>query len=792
MQQSLMDEKSLEILEFPVIQKVLSEYTSFPVSKGLFLNLKPIGDFEVISLLLEQSREARFLLSLDYDFDISGAYDIQQDVKSAAKGKILEPKKLIEILQTLTVARGIYSNLKKISKEVKSIWHVAKGIENLAQIEKDISRCISTKGEVVDQASHDLKAIRLQINETRDVLLKRLERILNSPRGRKIMQDPIIRERHGRYVLPVKVECRREIKGITHDVSNTGASIYVEPMSTVDLGNTLCELQTEEKIEVERILRKLSVAVGEKETVILNNLSLLAELDMILAKARYANSFKAIEPHLINPLSEAYHPNSDIFLKLVNARHPLLGSKAVPLSVEIGKDFSILVITGPNTGGKTVALKTIGLLSSMTQAGIPIPVSPETQIPVFDNIFADIGDEQSIEKTLSSFSWHMGNIVRIISNSTKRSLVLLDELGTSTDPAEGSALARAILFYFLSTKTITVATSHFADLKAFAHTTPGIQNASFDFDPVTLAPTYHMTLGIPGGSNAMATAERLGIPSDIIEKAQSMLSQGSLDLECMLNDIAAEKEKISETRLLMERASGKAQANNAEVEKLLEKIRGEEQRIIQDSRDKVVLAVSDLYRLIHQADADLRKQGSREAINKAKRSLDEVSARLDNELQKPKTKRLESKEPIVVGDTVYIDKFDLYGKVLSIQEKKQQVEVQTGQVTLKLKMDILEKAERKIDQQPKIQRNLVIPEGRAGNNKLDLRGKRADEVEILLDGFLNDATIANRSEVQIIHGIGTGTVRQIVRDFLRSHPLVKSFDNVGKNRSSDGATIVRL
>jgi DNA mismatch repair protein MutS2 len=372
------------------------------------------------------------------------------------------------------------------------MWDIAKGIENHTDIERLIVRCISPNCEILDKASPELSAIRAQLKETRTVLIKRLETILSTPRGRKIMQEPIIRERQGRYVVPVKVEYRKQIKGITHDVSNTGASMYVEPLSTVDLGNTLRELQTGEKREIERILRSLSMAIGEKEIEILENVSRLAELDMIMAKARYARSVKAVEPSLINPSSDIDKINPGISIKLVDARHPLLGHKAIPLSVEIGKDFSVLVITGPNTGGKTVALKTIGLLSLMTQSGIPIPASPETRIPIFNNVFADIGDEQSISQTLSSFSWHIGNIVRIIKNATNRSLVLLDELGTSTDPAEGSALACSILLHFLSLKTLTVATTHYADLKAFAHTTPRIQNASFEFDPVSLAPTYHM------------------------------------------------------------------------------------------------------------------------------------------------------------------------------------------------------------------------------------------------------------------------------------------------------------
>jgi DNA mismatch repair protein MutS2 len=787
-----MDEKSLEILEFPEVRKILSEYTSFPISKGLVLDLKPICDYGEISLLLKQSTEARFMLSVDRDLNIHDACDIREDVKQAALGKILEPIKLIEIKQTLSIAWQVRSRLNEISKEVQLMWDIAKGIENHTDIERLIVRCISPNCEILDKASPELSAIRAQLKETRTVLIKRLETILSTPRGRKIMQEPIIRERQGRYVVPVKVEYRKQIKGITHDVSNTGASMYVEPLSTVDLGNTLRELQTGEKREIERILRSLSMAIGEKEIEILENVSRLAELDMIMAKARYARSVKAVEPSLINPSSDIDKINPGISIKLVDARHPLLGHKAIPLSVEIGKDFSVLVITGPNTGGKTVALKTIGLLSLMTQSGIPIPASPETRIPIFNNVFADIGDEQSISQTLSSFSWHIGNIVRIIKNATNRSLVLLDELGTSTDPAEGSALACSILLHFLSLKTLTVATTHYADLKAFAHTTPRIQNASFEFDPVSLAPTYHMNVGIPGGSNAMAVAANLGIPPRIIKKATNMMSQSTLDLESMLLDIATEKAKAEEMRILMERAKDEAEARNTEIEGLLEKIRSEERKVIQDARDKVVVEIANLHRQIRQASQDLHKIPSRASIDTAKRSVTNVKTRLDSKLQPPKAVKQQSQESIAVGDNVYISKLNIYGKVLSISQKKRIVEVQAGQITLKLRVGSIEKAASDAVIQPKAISKIVLPESRPIMTKLDLRGKRADEVEVILDGYLNDATLANVGEVQIIHGIGTGTVRQIVRDFLTSHPLVKSFRIGDKEQGGEGVTLVSM
>jgi DNA mismatch repair protein MutS2 len=787
-----MDEKSLEILEFSAVKKILAGYTSFSISKDIVLNLEPSTSYDEVSLWLRQSVEARYLLSIDRGFTANGVFDIREEVRLAALGTMLDPKKLVEIQQTLSTVRQVRSSLNEMSKEVPLIWDIAKDIEDLPGIEKEISRCLSPDGNVLDRASSTLAAVRVQMKGTRELLMKHLEGIIRTPRGRKIIQEPIITERDGRYVVPVKVEFRKEIKGITHDVSNTGASVYVEPWSTVDLGNTLRELQTAEKREVEKILRDLSMAVGAKEAEVLLGISRLAELDTIMAKARYARSARATEPGLVDPSAKANKNDSGIFIKLVDARHPLLGQKAIPLSMEIGKDFTVLVITGPNTGGKTVAIKTIGLLSVMTQSGIPIPASPETRMPLFDGIFADIGDEQSIEQTISSFSWHISNIVRIIKNTTERSLVLLDELGTSTYPAEGSALARAILRHFLSSKTLTVATTHYADLKAFAHMTSGLQNASFDFDPATLAPTYHMTVGIPGGSNALAVAASLGIPSTIIDQATTMLPQGVLDLESLLSDIATEKIKAAEMSALLKKEKDEAEARNTEIESRLAQLRSEERKVIQEARDKVVLEVAELHRQIRQASLDLRRERSKEAIDTARQSLNTVKSRLDSEILATRARESDAQESIGVGDTVYMREFDLHGTVRSISEETQEVEVQAGQVKLRVRLNTIERARPDAVIQPVNKSKTVMPAARAIPSRLDLRGKRADEVEVLLDGYLNEATLANLSEVVIIHGIGTGTVRQIVRDFLADHKLIRSFRPGNKEEGGDGVTVACL
>jgi len=786
-----MDEKSLEILEFPQIRTILAGYASFSASHELALGLKPLSEYDKVSLLLGEAAEACQLLSLDSGFSIGEAYDIREPVRMAALSGILEPRSLIEIQRTLASMRQARRSLQGLAEESPRLWNRARDMVELRQLEKEITRCLSPGGDVMDQASPNLAAVRHRLREARLHLWTRLESIMKTPRGRKIIQEPVITEREGRYVIPVKIEFRREIRGITHDVSNTGATVFVEPWTTVELGNEVRELANEEKREIERILRKLGLEVGIHEAEISHSISCLAELDLALAKARYARAVRASVPAMQDFANIKNRRDEPAVIRLIEARHPLLGSNAVPLFIEIGRDFSGLVITGPNTGGKTVALKTIGLLSLMAQSGIPVPASPQSALPVFDNIFADIGDEQSIEHTLSSFSWHMGNVNRILTNATGRSLVLLDELGTSTDPAEGSALARAVLLHFLEQKVLTVATTHYGELKAFAHATPGLQNASFEFDPATLMPTYRLTVGIPGGSNALATAAHLGILPSIIDRARTFLSRGAVELEAVLADIMAEKQKTESVRKLMEKERAEIEQRNAELKQRLERLRLEEQSAIQEARDRVVREAADLHRQIRQADMELRREKTRERIEQAKRAIATVRKELTTPSWAPKTQEAGSEQPVSAGDTVQVGDLGLQATVLSVSRETGEAEVQSGKLVLKTGLDSLRKvADGKPAAPPP--GKVTHPPARVISTQLDLRGKHADEVEVSLDMYLNDAVLADLHEVRIVHGIGTGTVRQIVRDCLAAHPLVKSFRTGNQDEGGGGATVVNL
>ncbi len=781
-----MDDKSLEMLEFPRIKEILAGFTSFSASRELALALNPLRDYERISLLLRQTAEARQLLNLDRGFSIGNILDVREKTRLAALEGVLETASLLEIQQTLAALHELYRYLKSIRGDFPLLWDIGGGIVELRQIEKDIGSCLGPDGEVLDTASPTLSSIRQQLRETRGQIQERLEAIVTSTRGKRILQEDVITEREGRYVILVKTECRHEIKGIVHDISNTGATVFMEPTVTVGLGNAMRELIIEERREIEKILQLLSAEVGAHSDELTRNIELAAELDLVLAKARYAKRIKATEPVIIEPDTK----NRNGFLKLVDARHPLLGDKAVPFSLEIGRDFSILVITGPNTGGKTVTLKTLGLLSLMAQAGIPIPASGESRIPLFDGIFADIGDEQSIEQTLSSFSWHMGNVVRVIKGATGKSLVLLDELGTSTDPAEGSALARAILRYFLVRGTLAAATTHYSDLKAFAHATAGFQNASLEFDPVTLTPTYKLTVGTPGGSNAMATAARLGIPMEIIDDARGMLSEGSQELEKLLGSLMAEKQTIESLQREVKSERDEYNRRNTELSVELKRIKTEERKAIREARDAIVKETAELHREIRQAAAELRKEKSREGIEKAKRALAGVRKQLDSEAWQPKVEEAEPTDEVIkVGDTVQVKEVGLIASVLSISEDSREIEVQSGRSKMTLSLDSVAKIKPSGKEIPLVG---IQPAARRVPMEFDLRGKRADEVEPALDSYLNDAAQSNLTEVRIIHGIATGTVRNIVREFLARHPLVKSFRAGERNEGGDGATVVRL
>ncbi|MCJ7514808.1 MAG: endonuclease MutS2 [Dehalococcoidia bacterium] len=791
-----MDQTSLELLEFPKVREILASFTSFSASQELAHNLMPSAEPQLVSLLLTQSAEARRLLALNPGGSIGRIVDFRAEAEMANRGKILATSTLVTIKDSLQEIRSLRAVIGKLKDKLPALWDIASGIMDLSHLETEIGRCLTPTGEILDSASEKLSSLRQQLKRTREELLGRLDSIIKSRHSQRFLQEPLIMMRHDRYVVPVKAELRKEIKGIVHDISNTGATVFVEPLATLEIGNQLREVALDEEQEVERILRDLSSQVGIHCAEISRNVALAAEIDLALAKARYAEKVNATEPIIVatgEDRPDAITKTNR--LHLTGARHPLLEEKAVPLSIEIGNDFSILIISGPNTGGKTVALKTVGLLTLMAQAGIPIPAAPESCIPVFDGIFADIGDEQSIAHMLSTFSWHMGNIVRIIRDSTRNSLVLLDELGTSTDPVEGVALAQAILLNLLSNGNLVVATTHYSGLKVFAHQTAGLKNASLDFDPLTLRPTYHLTMGVPGGSNALSMASQLGMEPEIIATAKNFMSEGHLEMESLLSGLGEEKRRVEELRSSLESDRSKIDGLREELESELHRLKVEERNTLRQIKDDLLQEAALLEKDIREAIKGIQKAKTKTNIERAKKVLAGVHKDLESQAWQTQSSRpvMEETSAIAVGDRVRLIDTGLEGVVLSVLENSHALEIQAGDIKLKMKSAGVEKVSP-------LRAAAAFPssgvktssEKKRSSLELDLRGKRADEVEPKLDIYLNDAFVSGLSQVRIIHGFGTGTVRQIVHDFIRRHPLVKSFGQAGKEEGGGGVTIVKL
>ncbi|MCL2678750.1 MAG: endonuclease MutS2 [Dehalococcoidia bacterium] len=781
-----MDSKDLELLEFPRIKEIIAGYTSFSLSRGAALELEPSSDFEEVEAWLAESTEARRLLEGEPSVGVSGIEDLTLLVRAAARGRMLDTQALNAVRVTLEVLRDLRERVIPHAVSLPRLAAAANGIAPQRALEKAISSAVSPDGELLSEASATLARIRNRQRSCRTELLGRLQAYVASDTGRRYVQEPIVTEREGRFVIPVRSEFRSEIKGIVHDVSNSGASLFVEPFQTLEMGNELKELQAEEQREIDRILAELSAAVGDVSESIVSGIKAAAHIDLALAKARFAARFKAVEVQIYRP--SAAEPPA---IHLENARHPLLGDAAVPINIDLGRDWQILLITGPNTGGKTVALKTIGLLCAMTQAGLPIPALPASRLPVFNGIFADIGDEQSITQTLSTFGWHMSNISRILNTAAGYNLALLDELGASTDPQEGAALGRAILLYLMDKRFLAAVTTHYTELKVFAHVTGGMENASFDFDPRTLTPTYHLTLGVPGGSNAIATAARFGLPEEIVLQARASLSEGNRELETLLVGLQSEKQQLADVNKELARERGNFQSQNVTLAAEIKKLRDEKKALVRVARDEVVAEVAALQKEIEAASAELKKETSRVSVSRARDASKHVRERLGQGVFASQSEVPDGDEmELIVGDNVWLNRYEVKGVVGAIDAAKDEVDVLAGALRFVVSSrDLRRIAGIRKEPQPAVKLHTVP---RSVPMELDLRGKRAEEAASLLDAYLSDAAVARLPWVRVIHGYGTGAVRSVVYEVAEHHPLVKSLESAGRNEGGDGAAILTL
>ena len=820
-----MDSKTLSVLEFPKILARLVDFCDFSASAEMAGALLPTPDYDEALVRLAGTSEAHTLLATS-DLTIGGAHDIREQVDLAAHGGVLDPKELLDVQSTLVSMHALRRFFDKHAEASPHLADIAWRLPAPTGLIEAIARCIADNGEVADSASPKLYDLRRQVRIAHDRLMSRLQRYLTDASTASKLTDAVITQRDGRYVIPLRAEFKGQVKAIIHDQSSSGATLFVEPLAVVELNNAFREAQIAERDEVRRVLAALSAEVGELAGEIVPGVAALAELDLAFAKAKYADEIGANEP-VLKTWSKVKRQRSEdadvrlstfdlLTVKLIHARHPLLDPETVvPITIDAAPGTFALVITGPNTGGKTVTLKTVGLLAVMAQSGLHIPAQSGSELPCFQAIYADIGDEQSIEQSLSTFSGHITNIVHILKKADKRSLVILDELGAGTDPQEGAALARAILSSLLRQGITTFVATHYPELKTFAHTTPGVVNASLEFNVQTLRPTYKLTIGLPGRSNALAIAQRLGLPQEIIEAAKSEINPDDLRADKLIGDIHRQRKLAFKESEKAEKARSEARKLERDLEERLEKIEEERQKVLEQARAEGELEVEVLKAQLKSLKDELRKAHlPLEALHKIEEKVEAV----EEEIQKPvrrrkstiksQTSKVEgrtSQGPLKVGEKVVLKRLGNEGTILSMDEDE--AEIQAGSLRMRVPLDELKRKNEEpsaIRDQQSARKRSTDPQSQVANHKssialpfspgieLDLRGQRAEDALEMLDRYLEKATMAGLPFVRIIHGKGTGKLRQEVRAALKGHPNVTSYEEGGDKEGGAGVTVAKL
>jgi DNA mismatch repair protein MutS2 len=797
------DARSIALLEFPLVRERLADKTSFPPSRRLAEALLPDSDPAIVARSLDETDQARSLLSERPGVGVGAAHDIGPAIERAARGGRLDPTQFLELADTLDATARLQTAL---ADDRRPLLHaLARELHPLPAIRTTLARSFDPTGELLDTASPRLGGLRAAVRVAYDRLRRRLDALVGSELG-GALQDPIVTLRNGRYVVPVKAEARSRVKGIVHDSSGSGATLFVEPLIAVELGNAWREAQVAEREEIERILDELSALVAANAGPLRETLGALARFDFWAAKAGLAADLDGTRA------DTASTPE----VILLSARHPGLTGRVIPIDIRLGDGYTALVVTGPNTGGKTVTLRTLGLLALMHQAGLHVPAEAGSRLPVFRDVFADIGDEQSIAQSLSTFSGHLRSITRIVDAAGPGTLVLLDELGAGTDPTEGSALAQALLDHFIRAGALVAATTHYAELKAYAHTTTGARNASVEFDLETLSPTYRLTIGLPGGSQAFAIAERLGLAPDIVADARSRLSENQRAFE---ETLARIRETEGETSEALERA----RAAEARADEAL-RTADEERRRARRERDEAVkqarIEAERLVDTIRDEVRATRRALERETVTAP--SLDAAVARAEGQLARlpgdgepaPEPARPPTPRVWQLGERARSRSGGWEGRIAALEKGGKRATLESGGMRVSVATDDLDPiaAEPEIDEDRTIARNaritrsapgpgpgarggigaLQLERARSVASSLDLRGARVEEAMAALDRYLDDAALAGLDQIVVIHGLGTGALRDAVRERAGSHPLVTSFRPGERGEGGDGATIVKL
>jgi DNA mismatch repair protein MutS2 len=796
-----MHEKSVSTLEFPKVLAQVAQEAGFSVARERVLALEPATDLAEADRRLAFTAEAVRLIDKQPWVSVGGARDIRPQLARAGRGGDLGPSELVEVASTLRAAQSVSHLLTDLDPEpFPQMSGLAERLPLHPQLLATIERTVNDEAEVLDSASLRLRRIRADQRSAEQQLQQRI-RTLVAEFG-DALQEPIVTMRGDRYVVPVRTDARSRVRGIVHDQSASGATIYIEPMAVVELNNRVRELQAQERAEIERILHEVSGEIGNVAPEIDAAVDALAELDLQLAKARHARLHRASRPGL----------NAEGKIVLEHARHPLLTGPVVPIDFQLTPEVFMVVVTGPNTGGKTVALKTVGLLTLMAQSGLLIPAEDGSEIAVMEEVLADIGDEQSIEQSLSTFSSHMTRIIEILSRveairrrqggqQPPRVLVLFDELGAGTDPDEGSALARSILTWLLDRHTPTVATTHYSELKAFAHGQKGVVNASVAFDVETLSPTYHLEIGVPGRSNALAIAERLGLDPRIVRGARRHLGSAGVEMEGLLEDLQQERAAAEDERRQVAEERREAERQREDLEEERFRLESDRARILDEARaqarDELESVLSELTRIRTSARSERPSRDRVGELHRQARRLEDRVAPVRAQRRPRPTPEAEKLDgPLQVGDRVRVLRLDQTGELISLAADGNDAEVQIGPMRMRVPLRDLEKIRRpRAEPDPeRSQPAISLPrrERATASIQLDIRGQRVEDGLEQLESYLDDAALAGMSWVRIVHGKGTGALRAAVREHLNRHPLVKSAETAPANEGGDGVTLVQL
>jgi DNA mismatch repair protein MutS2 len=785
-----MDARSLVLLEFPQVRARLAELTSFPPSRRLAESLEPDADPVVVGRRLDETDQARALLEERPGVGVGAAHDIGPWVERAARGGRLDPEHFLELAQTLDATARLATALADERRPL--LREVGRELHALPAVRSTLARSFDPVGELLDTASPRLGPIRAAVRVAYDRLRRRLDSLVSAELG-GALQEPIVTLRNGRYVVPVKAEARSRVKGIVHDASGSGQTLFIEPLVAVELGNAWREAQAAEREETDRILDELSALIAANAAPLRETLAALARFDLWAARAQLAAEMDGIRAET------ADQP----VVVLLGARHPGLAGRVVPIDIRLGEGYTALVVTGPNTGGKTVTLRTLGLLALMHQAGLHIPAQAGSRLPVFRDVFADIGDEQSIAQSLSTFSGHLRRIIRIVEAAGPDTLVLLDELGAGTDPTEGSALAQALLDYFIRAGALVAATTHYAELKAYAHTTGAARNAAVEFDLDTLSPTYRLTIGLPGSSQAFAIAERLGLPPAIVDDARSRLTESQLAFEETLARIKAAEGETSDALERARAAEERAADALRQADEERRRARRERDALVRTARDEAERLVGDLRDEVTTS----RRRLERETVTA--RSLDAAVTRAEETLARlPEAAR--STEPVPpaqrrtwrVGERARSRSGGWEGRIAALERGGRRATLEAGGMRVMVAVEDLEPAtgggaastaaaERSRGSTSNAAA-LQLSRARTVASSLDVRGARVDEALEALGRYLDDAALAGLDRVTIIHGLGTGALRDAVRNEAGGHPLVKDVRAGDRGEGGDGATVVSL